>query len=621
MILNRALKIFLLIIAMLTLLLGVASPLPAENKNAVSPNTISLPSGPGSIEGLGESFQPMLNTGTAKYAVKIALPPGAGGHTPKLSLNYESGHGDGPIGIGWKFGPGCISRQTDKGIPRYVDGPNGLDDDFDGEIDEPDEVDRFLGIEDEELVPLADGTYRARIEGTFVRYQRVGDHWIAHLKDGTRLDFGFSPGARVTDKTGKKIFKWLLERSTDTNGNVIQFFYTNFGGSDNQKYLKEVRYGPGQPPWSVFYFVHMTYEDRLDWRKDYRSGFLIKTAKRLKQIDIGIQGILPDQCAQGDWNKDEIPDALIRRYVLSYDDRFPHATFLTKVTLYGSDGVSYLPPISFTYSLFSPEKIVSAEGSLIQSDNTPSSVMDSELVELIDLNRDGLPDLLQTDLYGARHLCYFNLGVKKEGSTQRIQWDDPRVVTSPDNLAAQLHLTDKKVHLADMDGDGISDLVHIPYSGEVFYHLNTGKGSWSKRKRMSIQDTAPPAPFTNKDVRVADLDFDKRMDIVMSTDRGYSIWFNRGESKYSREVRTDGAAIDGWVIRFSETGVHLADMNGDRMNDVVKIRPHGVIYCANMGHGHFDKPVGIAIPDEVLTDGTNGQVEKARLKDINGDGL
>ncbi|GAI02769.1 unnamed protein product [marine sediment metagenome] len=162
------------------------SPAEDKDKNGVSPNTVSLPSGPGSIEGLGESFQPMLNTGTARYAVKIAMPPGAAGNTPELILQYDSGLGDGPAGIGWTFGPGSVSRQTDLGIPRYVDGPNELDDDNDGEIDEPDELDRFIGIEDEELVQLADGTYRARIEGTFVRYRRIGDHWEGHLKDGTR---------------------------------------------------------------------------------------------------------------------------------------------------------------------------------------------------------------------------------------------------------------------------------------------------------------------------------------------------------------------------------------------------------------------------------------------------
>ena len=36
----------------------------AIDKNGVAPQAISLPSGPGSIQGLGESFQPQLNTGS-----------------------------------------------------------------------------------------------------------------------------------------------------------------------------------------------------------------------------------------------------------------------------------------------------------------------------------------------------------------------------------------------------------------------------------------------------------------------------------------------------------------------------------------------------------------------------
>ncbi len=597
----------------------------ADDKNGVSPNTISLPSGPGSIEGLGESFQPMLNTGTARYSVNIALPPGAGGHSPKLPLNYESGNGDGPAGIGWKIGPGAISRKTDKGIPRYVDGPNHRDDDLDMEMDEADEEDILVGLEGEELVRLDDHTYRARIEGTFLRYTRVDDHWVGHLKDGTELLFGATPETRVTDSTGEKVFKWLLEKSTDTNGNVILFQYATFPGSDNRKYLKEIRWGPGPLPpepggWDTYYFAHLTYEDRPDWRKDYRSGFLIKTEKRLAQVDIGVQGVLPDQCAQGDWNGDSTPDALIRRYTLSYEPS-QIRSFLTRITRYGANGISYLPPISFSYSVFSPEQTMSATGAIITSNTAPATVMDSDLVDLIDLNQDGLPDLFQTDFHGAGQTYYLNLGVNNNGDGSEIKWDEAHAVTSPDGLAMILHLADEKVHLADVDGNGISDLIHTPYSQEVYYYLNQGNGSWGARKRMSILDTAPPAPFTNDDVKTSDLDFDKRMDVVMSTDNGYTVWFNLEEGKYSRKVLTAGASYGDKTIRFSDTAVHLADLNGDRMSDVARIRMNKVIYCANMGYGHFDTSVEIAIPDAVLTDSTSGQVERAKLEDINGDGL
>ena len=481
----------------------VASFCQADDKSGVSPNTISLPSGPGSIEGLGEAFQPMLNTGTVRYAVNISLPPVAGDHRPGLSLDYESGYGNGPAGIGWKYGPGAVVRKTDMGIPRYVGGPNGLDDDQDGQIDEADEEDILLGTAEEDLVKMADGTYRARCEGSFIRYRRVGDHFEGHRKDGTQLFFGLTPQARVTDQTGTRVFKWLLEKSTDTNGNVIEFEYRSFWWSDNQKYLQEIRYGPGPAPWSAFYFAHLIYEDRPDCRRDYRSGFPIRTAHRLKQIDIGIQGVLPDQCAPGDWNSDGTPDGLIRRYRLSYDEDHSHLSYLSKVTQYGSDGNSYLPPLSFSYSAFSPDPSISASGSIITSSTAPPILMDSQLVELIDMNRDGLPDMLQTDLYGADHTCYLNLGQTTEGGHLEIEWDDGQTVSSPDSLALQLHLKDTTVHLADMDGNGISDLVYTPYSQEVQYYLNPGGRFLGREKAYEPSRTlSPPAPFAITDARI-----------------------------------------------------------------------------------------------------------------------
>ena len=154
-------------------------PQPARSfdKSGVTPNTISLPEGPGSIEGLGESFQPTLNTGTSKYAVALQVPPGTASHAPGLALQYEAGNGNGPLGYGWRFSIPHIGRQSDKGIPRYIDADNGYDDDGDGEIDEPDEIDVFINDAKEELVPQADGYYFCENEGSFVRYRRVGGHW------------------------------------------------------------------------------------------------------------------------------------------------------------------------------------------------------------------------------------------------------------------------------------------------------------------------------------------------------------------------------------------------------------------------------------------------------------
>ena len=82
---------------------------------------------------------------------------------------------------------GSITRQTDKGLPLYVDGSNGLDDDHDGLADEIDELDTFIDSASEELVPLSDASFRTKVETDFVKYVRTSGYWVAYQKDGARL--------------------------------------------------------------------------------------------------------------------------------------------------------------------------------------------------------------------------------------------------------------------------------------------------------------------------------------------------------------------------------------------------------------------------------------------------
>ncbi|MBI2893822.1 MAG: hypothetical protein HYY06_09740, partial [Deltaproteobacteria bacterium] len=94
--------------------------LPAgESKSGVTPQALSVPSDGGSVEGLGESFSPLLSSGTATFSVPVALPPGRRGTQPGLSLSYSSSSGNGICGIGWSMAVPFIARQTDKGVPRY----------------------------------------------------------------------------------------------------------------------------------------------------------------------------------------------------------------------------------------------------------------------------------------------------------------------------------------------------------------------------------------------------------------------------------------------------------------------------------------------------------------------
>ena len=170
---GRVLRCLLTVALASGLTTHAASP---PDKSGVKASVISLPTGAGSIEGLGESFEPQLNTGGSSYGVTIAVVPGRAGLAPSLRLAYDSYRGNGLAGIGWSPRPPAIKRQTDKGFPEYDSG------------------DTFV-FEGEELVPLnnAGRTGAARTSASFQRLRRIDsdgdglpDAWEVTERNGTQ---------------------------------------------------------------------------------------------------------------------------------------------------------------------------------------------------------------------------------------------------------------------------------------------------------------------------------------------------------------------------------------------------------------------------------------------------
>src|SRR5258708_26372030 len=94
----------------------------ATQTQQVSAPAISLRKGGGAIRGIGEKFAANPVTGTGSLTVPIATSPGRAGFGPQLALSYDSGAGNGPFGFGWSLGLPSITRKTDKGLPRHLDG-------------------------------------------------------------------------------------------------------------------------------------------------------------------------------------------------------------------------------------------------------------------------------------------------------------------------------------------------------------------------------------------------------------------------------------------------------------------------------------------------------------------
>jgi len=567
-----------------------------QDKNGVAPNTVSLPSGPGSIEGLGESFQPTLNTGTAKYHMAFSLPSGPGG-APSIGLSYEGGNGHGIPGIGWRLSSGYIQRQTDKGVPKY------------------DDTDRFIDESGEELVPLEDGYYRSKNEGAFIRYRPLpGGGWEANLPEGTYVTYGTIPASRVEENG--KVFRWHIDSTLDLNGNATEFFYGSESGEENlnQKYLRSVRWGAGNSVRTAGFMVGLRYESRDDWYESASAGFMVRTGLRLTEVLIGTYGFSDPGRHLVDINNDGNDDALTRKYVIGYEDS--HWSLLSTVTPFGYDGTTDLRPAKFAYTTCRSDLVLSAAEAHVGGVNEPIQGPDNPLVEFIDANGNGLPDLLKTDAHGGAHTVFLNLG-ERDGV---IEWAEAIDFDTADGLAWQVNLesTQQIGYLADMNGSGFADLVYTTADNTAYYFPNEGNIEWGPRTLLGAPGGAPPAPYSRPEVKTADLDFDKRIDIIQSQAVGggyeYRVWYNLGGSDFSTpETISPPHGFD-----LSEQGVEIVDWNGDRIPDIARIRPGGIQVTAGLGYGRFLPVRTVAIPDG---DFNGEQLARARLRDINGNGL
>jgi RHS repeat-associated protein len=260
---------------------------------------VSLPSGGGTVKGMGEKFGVNAVTGSGSASIPINISQSRGGVVPELSLSYDSGSGNGEFGLGWSLsGIPSITRKTAKGVPTYED-------------ENDSDVFILSGIED--LVPVfktdpssgkwlrsSIGTYEHQVETVdhyLVRRYRprtgslsarierwtditnVGDvHWKVISGDGTVTILGSDDDGRVfevDDVSGKKrIFSWLAQEQYDMTGNALLLEYkredstgvnTNAAhelnrtleGRGRRRYIKSIKYGNRTPnrdlrAWNAF---------------------------------------------------------------------------------------------------------------------------------------------------------------------------------------------------------------------------------------------------------------------------------------------------------------------------------------------------------------------------------
>ena len=148
-------------------------------------------------------------------------------------------------------------------------------------------------------------------------------------------------------------------------------------------------------------------------------------------------------------------------------------------------------------------------------------------IRFLDLNGDGLTDILYDT--GRSWLAY----LRAAGASSA--WDSYPVVL-PAAATPPVSLTDPHVYLADMTGDGRTDIVEVNGGGATYWPARAD-GGWGAAVRMS------PAPILPRNwqpsrLSVFDADGDGCADLVYVGDTSVTVWLNTGAGRLAAPVTT-----------------------------------------------------------------------------------
>jgi RHS repeat-associated protein len=654
---------------------GGGTPDPRSQRAADLLPSVTAPKGGGAIRGLDEKLSVDAATGTCATSVRIPFSPGRSGFTPSLSLSYDSGSGNGPLGFGWNLGLPEIRRKTDKGLPRYCHG---------------DESDVFILTGADDLVPVLnpDGSrktlsrvvhgasfeiafYRPRIEGLFSRIERWTEtgtgtsHWRTISRDNVTSLYGADQTSQIADPADPtRVFSWHICQSWDDKGNAASYTYTAEDSARidvaaaseanrtartraAQIYLTAIRYGnvqpyfPGIPGFSEFpadwmFLVVLDFGDHISspptpvadrpWQprpdpfSSYRPGFEVRSYRRVQRFLFFNN--FPDEPTAG-------ADCLVRSLDLVYSDqqapadpRNPSYTFLVSVTetAYRQDTsgltVSSMPPLEYEYS----QPLIGHQVLTLDPDSQASlpQGLDGSRFQWTDLDGEGLPGIL-TDSAGSwyykRNLSAANLVPLPDGtSAARARFGPLETVAC---LPSRGDLSD--VRLMDLSASGRLDVVSLSEPDAGFFE-RTAYADFEPLRRFAA---LPLLDWSDPNLRFIDVTGDGLADILITQDRLYTVYAGLGESGFAaaQQVRIPWDEERGPAVILADgtETIFTADMSGDGLTDMVRVRNGEVCYWPNIGYGRFGTKVTMdAAPrfcSEELFD-----PRRVRLADIDGTG-
>jgi len=654
----------------------------SEDEQKLAMPAIALPKGGGAVRGIGEKFGANPVTGTGSMNVPIATSPGRSGFGPQLSLSYDSGSGNGSFGFGWSLSLPSITRKTDKGLPQYNDLDesdvfilSGAEDlvpvlNPDGTRQTDDAVAFGYTIQ----------RYHPRIEGLFARIERWtrqsdGDvHWRSISKDNILTLYGKDADSRIANpEDPSHIFTWMICETRDDKGNAVLYSYKredgvsvdltrpcerNRGDRNDarraaNRYLKRIRYGNRTPllnntgqrprfladlPAAQVQNARWMFEVILDYgehdanapkpddagpwiyRDDpissYRPGFEVRTTRLCQRVLMFHH--IPD-LASGAKGYEGLVRSTDFTYPPQQDPtgvRNPVYTFLAAVTQSGyrrTDGgydKRSLPPLEFEYTQPVVQDVVE-DVDPASLENLPVGV-DGANYQWTDLHGEGIPGIL-TEQAGE---WFYKRNLSPLGR-QSVEFAPLELVATKPRVS--LALAGGSAEFMDLAGDGQPDVVVMDGPMPGLYEHDEAEG-WQ-----------PFRPFTsrlNRDMRdpnlkFIDLDGDGHADVLITEDDAL-VWHpSLAEEGFGQARRVQDPLDEekGPRLVFADgtQSIYLADLVGDGLTDLVRIRNGEVCYWPNLGYGRFGAKVTMDQAPQ-LDNPDQFDPKRIRLADIDGSG-
>ncbi|MBV8763152.1 MAG: VCBS repeat-containing protein [Deltaproteobacteria bacterium] len=650
-----------------------------ENIPRSSVPGIELPKGGGAIRGIGEKFSVNAATGTGTLSIPI-VSVGRASFSLALALSYDSGSGNGPFGFGWSLGLPAITRRTDRGLPRYCDGDESDVYLISGAEDLVPVLDTS-GARFEDATSVSDITihrYRPRIEGMFGRIERwthrpTGDvHWRSISAENITTVYGKDTDSRIEE--GARTFSWMVCERYDAIGNAVRFEYVDEDGNNvdldrpseqrrdrsTNRYLKRIRGGnrvsrltdptlaapdwmfevvfdydeghiervpldPTRPADAQLHYVRAseapatTWSVRPDTFSTYKAGFEVRTHRRCKRVLVfhRFAELGEEPC-------------LVRSLDLDYDDASQPAAIDDELAFEGSTRFgSYVRAVTDCgYVRDATQDIVERNGARFATylvKTRPALELDysrtvlSDVVQQLD-DVENLPEGLD-----ARRYQWVDLdgeGISGVATQQGEAWYyKPNRGGGKFGALLPLPMVPSVAHpqFLDLDGDGLPAMV-VPGGGAPGFWERNADGGWEPFR--AFRDL-PTLRWSSPNARLVDLDGDGLADILITEDELLTWFPSHGKAGFGAAMRVrkprDEERGPRLVFADGTESIYLADMSGDGLTDLVRIRNGQIAYWPNLGYGRFAAMIEMDDPPW-FDDQDQFDQRRVHLADIDGSG-